>query len=160
VLRLEAFTEAEFAGFLERTVSRKSAKWVERGIWAPEEALETCRRDYAEFLPEGLATPHHHFCWLVDASTAARVGEVWYMAPVQGGKVQFWVNWIAVHPEHRRHGYATEALHLLEEEARTLGADRMWLTVWAENPGAMALYARLGYVPSNMNLVKRLSAPG
>jgi ribosomal protein S18 acetylase RimI-like enzyme len=153
-------TAAEFAEFLERSIARKSAKWVERGIWAAEDAVETCRRDYAEFLPQGSATPHHRFCWLVAGSSEDRVGEVWYMTPPQGGKVQFWVNWLAVDPEHRRHGYATEALRLLEEEARRLGADRALLTVWADNPGAMALYAKLGYVPSNLNLVKRLSPPG
>jgi ribosomal protein S18 acetylase RimI-like enzyme len=153
-------TEAEFETFLERSVARKSEKWVERGIWTSEAAVEACRRDYAAFLPQGLATPHHHFCHLVETASSARVGEAWYMARTEGGKVQFWVNWLAVEPEHRRRGYASEALRLLEEVAQKLGADRTVLTVWTDNPGAIALYTKLGYAPANMNLVKRIDARG
>jgi ribosomal protein S18 acetylase RimI-like enzyme len=48
----------------------------------------------------------------------------------------------------------------LEQEARRLGSDRVLLTVWMDNPGAIALYSALGYTAQNMNMVRRLSAPG
>ncbi len=88
------------------------------------------------------------------------MGETWYTAKEEGGKVQFWVQWLGIDPPYRRRGYATEALGWLEREARKLGSDRLLLTVWMDNPGAIALYSALGYTANNMNMVKRLSAPG
>jgi ribosomal protein S18 acetylase RimI-like enzyme len=88
------------------------------------------------------------------------VGEVWYTAANEGGRMQFWVEWIWIEPEHRRRGYALQAFLLLEEEARRLGAPRCGLDVWVDNPAAIALYKKLGYVSVSMSMVKALDPPG
>jgi ribosomal protein S18 acetylase RimI-like enzyme len=156
MVRLVPMTDEEFHRFVERRISVRAARWVARGLWAEDRALETARQGYAEQFPQGRETPHHRFCHLVDDAGETRVGEAWFWAVEEGGKVQFWINWLEVDPAHRRRGYATEALRLLEEEARRLGADRTLLVVWADNPGARALYERLGYVPSNTTMQKPL----
>jgi ribosomal protein S18 acetylase RimI-like enzyme len=160
VIRLEPMDETDFREFVQRTIPRYAARKVERGLWKEEGALETSRADYARLLPQGRETPDHHFCNLRDAASGTRVGEVWYTAPVRGGKVQFWIEWIWVEPEHRRRGYATQALDRLEEEARRLGAERTGLNVWMDNPGAVALYSKLGYTTANMAMTKSLNRTG
>ena len=45
----------------------------------------------------------------------------------------------------------------LEELARSLGSDRIGLDVWMDNPGAIALYSRLGFTASSMAMTKPLA---
>jgi GNAT superfamily N-acetyltransferase len=51
-------------------------------------------------------------------------------------------------PDHRRKGLARRVLRALLAEATTLGAERAWLQVEAENAPAIALYADEGFEPA------------
>lgn len=53
---------------------------------------------------------------------------------------------VSVRPEHRRRGVATILTAAAEAEARRRGADRLQLTVSADNEMAQGLYRRSGYV--------------
>ncbi|MGD0587531.1 MAG: GNAT family N-acetyltransferase [Thermoplasmata archaeon] len=156
MIRLEPLNEAEFQEFIKRAIPRYASRKVQRGLWTEEAAIETSKTDLARFLAQGKDTPDHHLCNLRDETTGTLVGESWYTASKKGGKVQFWIEWIWVEPQHRRKGYATQALQRLEEEARSLGADRLGLNVWMDNPGAIALYSSLGYQTVNMAMAKSL----
>ena len=81
------------------------------------------------------------------------------MAEEQGGKVRFWVEWLTIDPEHRRKGFASEALEALAKEARERGAERMGLFVFTDNPGAMALYEKLGFVARAISMARELRPP-
>jgi GNAT superfamily N-acetyltransferase len=50
-------------------------------------------------------------------------------------------------PDHRRKGLARRVLRALLAEAGTLGAERAWLQVEADNAPAVALYADEGFKP-------------
>jgi len=50
-------------------------------------------------------------------------------------------------PAHRRQGLARRVLRALLVEAKTLGAERAWLQVEADNAPAIALYADEGFAP-------------
>lgn len=157
---LEPMSEVDFGRFLERAIPRRAARYVSRGVWTEAHALEASREFYSRLLPQGLATPNHHFCHVLDEPGKARVGEVWYTAANEGGVVQFWIEWIWIEPECRRRGFAIQALRLLEEEARQRGAARIGLDVWRDNPGAIKLYEKLGYSSVSMSMVKSLERVG
>jgi ribosomal protein S18 acetylase RimI-like enzyme len=159
MLRLEPMTEAEFSEFVERAVPRRAARMVARGVWAEPRSIEASRAAYRRAFPQGRATPDEHVCHLVRTADGARVGEVWYSTRSEGGLLQFWIEWIWVEPQFRRQGLASAALTLLEEEARQLGAARLGLDVWMDNPGAVELYRRLGYGISRASMVKRIQDP-
>ena len=78
------------------------------------------------------------------------------MVKERGGKVHFWIDWIWIERQYRRQGFATATLRILEQEARKLGADRTGLTVRTDNPGAVALYSKLGYANERMQMTKLL----
>ena len=149
-------TEAEFQEYLERSIPRLAARWVERGLWAESRATESSRAYYARMLPQGVQTPNHHLVRLVETKTGRVVGEAWYSVDPEGGKTRFCIEWIWIDPACRRQGHATEALRCLEEEARNLGAERTELTVWTDNPNAVALYAKLGYTTASLRMAKRV----
>ncbi len=53
---------------------------------------------------------------------------------------------IEVDPAHRRRGLATVVLAELLDWAAARGATTAWLHVETDNPGAIALYERLGFI--------------
>jgi ribosomal protein S18 acetylase RimI-like enzyme len=82
--------------------------------------------------------------WAIDPQTGARRAQLL---------------WIRVHPEARRQGIATALVRHAEAFARQAGCDRLGLQVDAQNPGAIAFYASLGYATQSIELVKSLNSP-
>ncbi|PQZ96389.1 GNAT family N-acetyltransferase [Arthrobacter sp. MYb227] len=54
---------------------------------------------------------------------------------------------IWTHPQFRRQGLAQKVLIALEDEARALGYDRIYLTTGPRQPEAVGLYLRTGFTP-------------
>jgi ribosomal protein S18 acetylase RimI-like enzyme len=145
MIRLEPMDEGEFSKAMEALIARNASKEVERGEWAEADALAASREEFARMLPQGRETPGCHYCKAIDVRTGQRVGETLFVVRTAGGKVQFWVDWIWIEPEHRRQGHATDILRELEAEAGRRGADRIGLHVVPDNAAAMALYEKLGF---------------
>ncbi len=61
------------------------------------------------------------------------------------GVDEIYIQDVAVHPHHRRHGLGEALLGELHQRARGWSVKRLWLTSEAENIGAMKLWRRLGY---------------
>ncbi|MCI4369534.1 MAG: GNAT family N-acetyltransferase [Thermoplasmata archaeon] len=159
MIGLEAMTSQEFEESLRSAIARRADDQVQHRIWSNAVASETSRREYAQLLPEGRDTPHFHFCKVIVAETGQRVGETWYSVEEKGGRIQFWLHWLWIDPSHRRRGYATQVFALLEQVARMKGADRVGLSVAADNRDALALYAKLGLQTTNMRMAKWLFGP-
>ena len=66
------------------------------------------------------------------------------LARVAGGEAEILT--LAVAPAARGKGLGHELLQAAIGKARALGADTMFLEVGADNPAALALYARSGFV--------------
>jgi len=151
-------SEVAFQESFRRSVTGHAADYVRRGLWAAEGAEEAMAKEFNRLYPRGRETPDRYFATVIDVESRQSVGETWYLADHHGGKVRFWIDWIWIEPEHRRQGFATAVFTRLEEEARRLGADRVGLTVWCDNPGAIDLYRKLGYTTSNMSMMKTVNA--
>ncbi len=63
----------------------------------------------------------------------------------QGKRIYLIAN-VAVHPEHRRHGIARSLTEHAMKHAREKKADAIWLHVRDDNPNAIELYTKLGFV--------------
>jgi ribosomal protein S18 acetylase RimI-like enzyme len=63
---------------------------------------------------------------------------------------------VGVFEGYRRHGYATQALRLLEQEVWQAGLDEIRLYVFGHNSGAWHLYQKMGYAPVSLTLSKRV----
>lgn len=158
-IRLQPMSEADFEESVGWAIPRRAAELVRRNLATEPTSLATSRAEFSELLPEGWRTPGHHFCVVIEEVSGGRVGETWYDLRENGGKVHFWIDWIWIVPEYRRRGFATSVLRRLEEEARKSGADRVGLSVWADNTGAVALYSKLGFLPTMQRMVKALERP-
>ena len=56
-----------------------------------------------------------------------------------------WINRLAIHPDHRHKGYATELIAAAERELREMGFQVFAVLIEADNNASQELFAREGY---------------
>jgi ribosomal protein S18 acetylase RimI-like enzyme len=67
---------------------------------------------------------------------------------------------VSISQERQREGHAFRAFLALEAEVQKLGLSGIALHVFGGNTSAQALYAKLGFQPTNISLFKSVGAPG
>lgn len=152
---LVPMTDAEYVSFRESAIPAYAADKVSSGQWSAEQSLELSRKEYEELLPDGLRTANQYLYSVRDDQGQA-VGTLWIAVKEQSGKRIAYIYDIEIRPEHRLRGHAMRALAAAEDEARGLGLRGIGLHVFGHNIGARALYEKLGYQPTNINMFKPL----
>ncbi len=56
-----------------------------------------------------------------------------------------WINRLAIHPQHRRKGYAAQLVTATENELRAMGIHIFAALIEGDNASSQALFAREGY---------------
>jgi ribosomal protein S18 acetylase RimI-like enzyme len=68
-----------------------------------------------------------------------------------------WINYLAVHPDHRRHGHGVRLMAAAEAHLEDLGSPKVNLQVRRTNHDVVEFYERLGYVVDDtVSMGKRL----
>lgn len=149
-----------FAEYRESSIRGYAEENVAAGRWPAEGAMERSAADYLDSLPQGLATPDNFLYEIhssaIDGIPSHRVGYLWYAIVTKNGVRAGYVYDLEVSPEFRRQGHAECAFAALEPIARELKLASIGLHVFAHNAGAQALYAKLGYKVTGLNMVKHL----
>ncbi|MEO8224086.1 MAG: GNAT family N-acetyltransferase [Gammaproteobacteria bacterium] len=147
-------TDAEFAAYLEVAIPEFARDKVLAGQWAEVDAIALSRAGYTEMLPTGLATPGNYLYTIRTEARGACIGMLWFAEQERGPERVAFLYDIVVLPAHQGQGHGTRALHELEAMARSRGLAGIGLHVFGHNPGAHALYRRLGYRDTNINMYK------
>jgi ribosomal protein S18 acetylase RimI-like enzyme len=142
-IKLEPMTQAQYSDFIEAIIPPYVAERAAADHVSAEVAERYARHQHARLLPEGLRTTGHRFLRIVSTDSDQSVGGVWFWIDVDN-KQGFLYN-ITVFPRHRRRGFASDALALVEEMARSAGCTTLGLNVFSSNDGAIALYRKLGF---------------
>jgi ribosomal protein S18 acetylase RimI-like enzyme len=154
---LRPMSETEYATWSELSIKDYAAAKIESGEWAESESLALARKENSELLPLGLHTADNHFFMITNAEAQA-VGVFWYAVRHKFNAPIAYVYSVEVWPEHQRQGHASRTFLALEEEVRSRGLSGIALHVFGHNKTAQALYAKLGYQPTNINLFKPVPA--
>jgi len=150
---LRPMTPAEYAEWVEQSIVGYALDKVASGQWSPEASLELSRKENRELLPLGLDTPGNHLFAIVDDDAVA-VGMLWFAVKKKFGADIAYVFDVSVRAERQREGHAARAFVALEDEVRRLGLAGISLHVFGHNDAARALYAKLGFQPTNISLFK------
>ena len=150
-MRSESYT-----AYVEAAIVGYARENVDAGRWPAMGSLERSRADFESLLPQGLATPENHLYEIISPDDQV-VGFLWVAIERKHGAVSAYIYDLEVKPEFRRRGHAMRALQSLESIAAAAGATSIGLNVFAQNAQAQALYRRLGYVPTNVNMYKPLA---
>ena len=155
IVALEPMTDDAATAYLAAIAGPYAAARAAADHVSRDAAERLVRAQHAALLPDGPRTPGHRFFRIVAAASQQTVGHVWFH--VDAGAAQAFVYDITIDPAHRRRRYATSALTWVESIARAAGCATLGLNVFADNPGAMALYHILGFqtVARHLNKVIR-----
>ena len=145
----------EYECWLRAAIASYAEDKTASGQWSPDESLERSTQEHAELLPQGLSTPDNHLFSVLNGDDQL-VGVLWFAVKTKFNAPVAYLYNIEIDPKHRRRGHAYRALLALEEEARRMGLAGVALHVFGHNAAAQALYAKLGYAPTNINLYKPL----
>lgn len=153
---LSPMREEVYEAYLQAAISSYADDNVAAGRWPVDSAWERSRADFQYSLPQGLATPNNYLFEIFAQSNGLPVGYLWFAEVTQHGLRSAYVYDLEIKPEHRRQGHAEAAFKALETLVANLGLNRIGLHVFGHNPGAQALYAKLGYGVTGINMAKAL----
>jgi ribosomal protein S18 acetylase RimI-like enzyme len=159
---LRRMDEGEWDAWFAAALTSYADDLVALGGLDPVEAEAKARQDQEELLPQGRATPGHHFFFL--EAVGERVGSLWVAEERRETGPLLWVYDLWIEPTARGRGFGRQAMLLAEQEARHLDQERIGLHVFRDNHAARALYLSLGYEVTTASerseqLAKVLSGP-
>ncbi len=157
---LDPMDAPAFAAYLAQAIPAYARDKIASGQWSPGEAPALARQGFDALLPDGLATPDNVLFTLRDPSTNADVGMLWYAVEARAGRRIAYVYDVLVEPRRRREGLGTGAFEALEAHVVSRGLAGIALHVFGHNDAARALYAKLGYRPTNISLFKGVAPAG
>lgn len=128
---------------------------IKAGSMPADTAHELAAKQFADLLPNGLATSAHHL--LVGEADGERVGILWLNIPTTGDPVSAFVYDVEVEAIQRGKGYGRAMMVGAESYSRDHGASTIRLHVFGDNTVARRLYESLGYETTNVNMAKLLT---
>ncbi|GAA1518143.1 GNAT family N-acetyltransferase [Dactylosporangium maewongense] len=153
MLTLRPLTPSEFTSFTAALKAAYALDEVQAGRGSPAEVEARIERQFATWLPDGLATEGHLlYAGVVDGDV---VGHLWIGLPTPD-RAQAWIYEISVEEAHRRRGHGRALMLAAEEELRARGVTRVGLNVFGHNPGALRLYESLGFETTSRQMSKTL----
>ena len=154
MLKLDAMTPQEFDDYLASAVdayARNTARAWKRPI---EDVGERAAKDYAELLPEGLASPNNYlFTARVEGE---RVGMAWLAITQKPSGKSAYIYDNMIDEGRRGQGLGRQLLAAIEQQAIDKGAGRIGLNVFGFNTAARSLYESAGFEVGGLGMFKLL----
>ena len=146
-----------FAEYVQASVVGYAEENIASGRWAAEGAVERSASEFRDLLPQGLATQKNHLFEIKVDDQGPTIGFIWFAEEDRHGARGAFVYDVVVKEDFRRQGHAERAFLALEPLVAALGLSSIGLHVFGHNEAAQALYAKLGYAVTGINMLKKLS---
>lgn len=147
--------ESDFQPYVRQSICQYAAEKQKAGTWLAIEALRRAEAEYRLLLPQGFATPNHHFLSLLD-ETQRKIGLIWLnYSPVQQSKEAFIYDFQIFEP-YQDQGLGQSAMRALFDYCRNHGLQKLSLHVFAHNTRAFHVYQKLGFLSTDINMTKYL----
>jgi len=153
---LSAISLESYRSWLEAAVKDYAQDKVAAGTWAADRALELSQQEFDRLLPNGPATPNTFIFGIRASGISQDVGVLWVTIVERGGVRLAFIYDIIVFEPYRRQGFGRAALLALETKVRELGVDQIGLHVFGHNQAARDLYEKVGYIITDISMVKKL----
>jgi ribosomal protein S18 acetylase RimI-like enzyme len=149
-------TPAEYESWRSASISNYAEENIVSGRWSREEAESSSEREFADLLPDGLATRGSFLYSIVDERSTDRVGMIWYAVRRESGRDYVFIYDFQIFASYRRKGYGTEAILHLDGVVGAMGLSQISLHVFAHNGAARDLYGKVGYEEKDIIMSKQL----
>lgn len=153
---LVAMRPEYFGPYSERAIARYAHENIASFRWDETAAAARAREQFRELLPQGLGTPGHWLCEILDRADGQTIGALWFgITPSPGAHAAHLYD-LHIDEGPRREQHARATLRLLETRCRELGAGSIGLQIFAHDTMAQALYGSLGFTVTSFNMSKRI----
>ena len=153
-MRLQPFTEADYDTWFDGQIESYAAARASAGVEPLADARRTATRQFAELLPDGLATRDHDLFTLWDDQE--EVGTIWFARRRRSDGESWFGYGFEIRENQRRRGLGRAAIEAVEAVAREQGIVALELNVFGDNIPARSLYEQLGFVPTAITMRKVL----
>jgi GNAT superfamily N-acetyltransferase len=144
MIKFTPMTNEDFAAFLRKSIPEYAYDQMHAGNWTANEAAGRARAEFQQMLPQGPQTPNAYLRTILDEDDQ-KVGMLWYFVDAnRSRKTAFLIDFF-IFTEGRRKGYEAQAFELFENEARSLGVERVELQVFKHKDEELLLYRENGY---------------
>ena len=147
-------TDEQYRAYRDIAEDGYAKEIAESGLMAWPDAVQKASEDFARRLPDGLATADSYLRTAYD--DGAEVGMLWLLIETRSDGRRAFVGDISVREDLRRRGYGEAIMTAAEALGRELGAATISLNVFSSSVAARALYERLGYETTSLQMRKRL----
>ena len=159
-VRLRPLRPDEYPAFVDVSRREYADDLRQNGGLTREAAEAKARRDFAELLPDGLATPGHSITAIELQPDGTRIGRLWFARRELNGRTAAYLYDITIDEAHRGAGLGRAAMAAYEQAAREQGFERLELNVFGGNERARGLYRSLGFTETAVNMTKQLTPHG
>ena len=139
MVKLVPLGEDEYRSWYDWLLEDYAQDFIRIGM-PEEQAHARSKADMEEGLPNGLQSKDQYLFSIQDEQTGEKVGVLWYSLMTRETRKIVFVSDILIYEQFRGRGYGKQAMQLLEDHARDLGATRIGLHVFGHNPTAYALF--------------------
>ncbi len=155
-VRLRPMREDEYEAFYADGVERYANDIVENGGFEREYARTKSIEDFAQILPDGLASSNQHVL-VVEDDAGQSVGSLWWAIRTNQVDADYaFVYNVVIDEAERGRGLGRAAMLALEDDVRSAGLDRIELNVFGGNEVARGLYRSLGFAESAVYMGKNV----
>lgn len=151
-ITLDPMTDDEFAAWLLPCVRNLAEDNVKCGKWAPDEALQMAKTEFAILLPHSASTKGNWLYTARDVDSGVAVGSAWIAMNRKADKLQAYIYDLIINEEQRGKGYGRATMRAIIARARDLGAQSVGLDVFGHNTVARELYTSLGFAETNVRM--------
>jgi ribosomal protein S18 acetylase RimI-like enzyme len=153
-LRLRPMSQEEYDAWREQSVRDYAAEIATSRDLDPDAAAAQAAGEFAELLPDGLASTGMHLWTAIAGDEPVGIG--WFELRQRASGVSAWIYDISLDPGRRGQGLGRALLEALHDAARECGATSMTLNVFGHNTAAIRLYDSAGYVVTAQQMRREL----
>ncbi len=154
LVTLQPMSQTDYDVLMEKSIQRYAEEKVRAGTWEEEESLANAEEQFDRLLPEGLQTEHHELWNLLNGEEA--IGWVWLCYDPNHPQKEGFIYNFFLFETYRGKGFAKQAIAALEEEAKSLGVQKLSLHVFAHNQIARSLYEKTEFEETGIYMSKPL----
>lgn len=153
-IKLAPMDQKTFEAYYERSLKDYADEHIRAGSWGVDEAPQKAREQFAQLLPDGLASKNH-FLFSVKHDKES-IGILWLYVTPKNQEKQAFIYDVELEEGQRGNGYGKATMNALDEYAKAEGITQIRLHVFAHNKRAIALYEKMGYEMTNHYMLKKL----
>lgn len=151
-MNLVKMSEKDFDNYLNIAIPEYADDKIKAGTWKKSDAIHLATESYANLLPKGLHTPNNFLFSIMTSSSIEPIGMIW----VKSTNKKLFIYDFMINEEYRGKGYGKKSLISLDNWASEHQFEEIGLHVFAHNQSAHQLYKKMGYVETDITMVRKI----